>query len=342
MSLTSVLTDPTSAMSCFLAEHLPFTEKVVADLRTRLKNWPAPVVPDAGAGRRPEYPMLGHTIDHRLRISLGAPTGGPIQEGVVRTVIDDAGWPSPEIIGTVMAAGTALLKELERFEDEAGQPLALEAEAEERLIRLCHLASHFETIFRCGGWVRGNRLGLCSPGADLDDLAAMVPDYVVADIRCQMALAAEPGPFSRLRELPAQLRVCGPAFDGSTDVGGADADFILDGKLIDCKATIRPGRLGQAEIYQLVGYLLLDYSNAYAINGVGLYLSRQGALIDWSVEDFLGLLGARLDLETLRAACRYALTGGAEGDPPPAGGQRDLLPPPRTRPAVQETLFDAE
>ncbi|MEU3756366.1 hypothetical protein AB0H17_26990 [Streptomyces olivoreticuli] len=192
--------------------------------------------------------MLGHTIDHRLRISLGAPTGQPISEGVLRTILDDEGWPAPEVIATVQAAGMELLAELHLHEDGAGQPLALEAQAEERLIRMCHLASGFEAIYRCSGWIRGNSLGFCAPGATLDDLADAVPGYVIDDIRQQMALAASPGPFTRFRDLPAHKRICGPVFDGSAHVGGADADFILGGALIDCKATIRPQRLTRRDL----------------------------------------------------------------------------------------------
>lgn len=340
MSLTSHLKDPGSAISRFLAEHLPHPAAALADYRTRLVRFPAPVKPPVEAGRQPEYRMLGHTIDHRLRITLGAPTGSPIREGVVRAVLDDGGWPSREVIRAVQEAGDVLLDELSQYERDAGQPLALEEEVEDRLIRLCHTASSFEAIFRRGGWIRGNSLGFCAPDATLDDLVDAVADYVVDDIRRQMELAARPGPFDSLRRLPAEARICGPVFDGSRQVGGADADFILDGALIDCKATIRPERMSRAEIYQLAGYLLLDYSNQHGIEKVGLYLSRQGALIDWSVTDFLGLLGARLALPALRAACQHALTGGAEGQPAPPESQRRPLPRPRSASGVQDSLFD--
>ncbi|KUL53249.1 hypothetical protein [Streptomyces sp. NRRL S-1521] len=339
MSLTSCLKDPMSPMSRFLTEHLPDVDGLLSDYRRRLARYPAPVHPAARAGQQPEYRMLGHTIDHRLRISLGAPTGQPIKEGLVRAVIDDGGWPDPDVIDTVQAAGAVLLKELEQYESSDGLPLALDSEREERLVRLCHVASSFEAIFRHVGWVRGNSLGSSRPGATLDEIVDAVPPYVTDDIGQQMALAAHPGPFDGLRQLPAAQRVCGPVFDGSPHVGGADADFILRGQLIDCKATIRPERMGRAELYQLAGYLLLDYSDSYSIESVGLYLSRQGALIDWNVADFLGFMGAQLELPDLRAACRYALTDGAAGTPPPPEDQRRPLPRPRNAPPVQDTLF---
>lgn len=340
MSLTSCLKDPASAISRFLAEHLPHPDVALSDYRRRLAGSAPPVKPMPAAGQRADYRMLGHTIDHRLRISLGAPTGQPISEGVVRTAFDDDGWPSTEVISTVQAAGKVLLEELRPYENAGGQPLSLDGKDEDRLVRLCHVASSFEAIFRCVGWVRGNSLGSSRPGDSLDDIAAAVPAYVVNDIRSQMKLAATPGPFDRLRKLPAAARICGPVFDGSRNVGGADADFILGGQLIDCKATIRPERMSRAEIYQLAGYLLLDYSNAFAVTDVGLYLSRQGALIGWSVQEFLDLLGCRLTLPELRAACQHALTEGSAGSPASAEAMRRPLPRPRNAPAVQESLFD--
>lgn len=103
----------------------------------------------------------------------------------------------------------------------------------------------------------------------------------------------------------------GPVFAGSGDIGGADADYILGGLLLDCKATKDPRRLGREEIYQLAGYLLLDYDNQFGIDQVGLYLSRQGGLITWDAADFLRRLGASVPLPQLRAQLRRHLHGAA-------------------------------
>jgi hypothetical protein len=119
-----------------------------------------------------------------------------------------------------------------------------------------------------------------------------------------MKLAEEP--FAHLRNLPAEQRACGPLFAGTADVK-ADADFITDGLLIDCKAITRPHRLGQEEVLQLAGYLLLDYDNRYDIREVAFYLTRQGALICWTVPEFLSTLGARTPLPALRTALREHL-----------------------------------
>ncbi|MEU9348025.1 hypothetical protein AB0D74_43200 [Streptomyces sp. NPDC048278] len=132
---------------------------------------------------------------------------------------------------------------------------------------------------------------------------------------------------------PEHERVCGPTFAGSNHVGGADADFIVAGRLIDCKATIHPQRISRDQLYQLAGYLLLDYDNRYGIERVGLYLSRQGQLVEWETVPFLRLLGTGRPLTELRQACRAVLTS-APGSVP--------LPPPRQAGFEQEGLFQTD
>jgi hypothetical protein len=181
---------------------------------------------------------------------------------------------------------------------------------EEAVVRLCFVASFFEDITRTGQIRRYSMLAEATPSTTLDDLVAAVPAYVIDDIASQMKLAAEPlAPFRALR---LTVKVCGPVFTGSADLGGADADFILDGLLLDCKATKDPRRLGREEIYQLAGYLLLDYHDHFGIDRVGLYLSRQGGLITWTTNDFLQRLGATVPLPQLRANLRKHLQKAAK------------------------------
>jgi hypothetical protein len=160
-------------------------------------------------------------------------------------------------------------------------------------------------VYRTGEVRRYSLLTEATPGTRLRDLAAAVPGYVPADLQRQLALALPV--FERFRALPADRVVCGPVFSGSADIGGADADFIINGLLLDCKATVAPSRLGTAEISQLAGYLLLDYDDQYGINRVGLYLSRQGMGITWTVDEFLDLLGATRPLPVLRKRLRDSL-----------------------------------
>ena len=128
--------------------------------------------------------------------------------------------------------------------------------------------------------------------------------------------------------LPADRIVCGPVFTGSADIGGADADFIINGLLLDCKATVAPTRLANEEINQLAGYLLLDYDDQYGINRVGLYLSRQGFGVTWKVGEFLELLGAREPLPALRKRLRSSLRAHRDdaGNSPQRSGLDAIVP----------------
>jgi hypothetical protein len=176
---------------------------------------------------------------------------------------------------------------------------------EEAVARLCFVAAFFEEIYRTGQIRRSSMFAGATSTTRLADLTAAVPGYVVADLESQRRLAGEPlAPF---RALPGPHKRCGPVFAGSADIGGADADYVLGGLLLDCKAARNPRRLGREELYQLAGYLLLDYDDHFGIDRVGFYLSRQGGLITWPVGEFLRRLGARLSLPRLRGELRRQL-----------------------------------
>ncbi|MBT2454809.1 hypothetical protein [Streptomyces sp. ISL-86] len=209
------------------------------------------------------------------------------------------GAPASSARAALHTAGLELLSSVDNY---LARPGLL---GEEDLSRLCFVAAYFEDVFRSGQVRRFSPLATADGATGLGRLCAGVREYVVEDLARQMELAE--GPFKDFRWLPDQARVCGPSFAGSTDIGGADADFILAGLLLDCKATTRPQRLGREEIYQLAGYLLLDYDDRYGIDQVGLYLSRQGHLISWHVNEFLARLGATAGLPKLRDHLRRHL-----------------------------------
>ena len=297
LPLTGQLKHRGSPISRFLDERLPDVRAVVGDYAARLPQLPYPVQPIDVA--HPDFAALGHAVDYRLRLSLGHGPGDAVGLGVqaLHPRHDLPGAPATAVRAALHAAGLQLLEQVERHLDSGGTYLDDQA-----LSRLCFVAAHFEDVYRCGRLRRYSPLARADERVTLQDLTASVPGYAVQDLAAQMRLADKP--FGRLRALPAQARVCGPVFTGSTDIGGADADFILGGLLLDCKATTRPRQLEAPEIYQLAGYLLLDYDDRYRIDRVGLYLSRQGHLLTWTVPDFLNRLGATEPLPVLRRKLR--------------------------------------
>lgn len=88
--------------------------------------------------------------------------------------------------------------------------------------------------------------------------------------------------------------ISNPVFAGSVDVGGADADLIIDTCLIDIKTTKSKG-LDRKTAYQLVAYLLLDYENQYRIDSLGFYLSRIPALIVWPADEAIAAMSNGLE-----------------------------------------------
>ncbi len=80
-----------------------------------------------------------------------------------------------------------------------------------------------------------------------------------------------------------------PTFKGSGDIGGADADLILNECLLDIKTTVVP-KITNTMLYQLIGYVLLDYEDEYHIKEVGIYLARQGKTLRWDLNELLDRL----------------------------------------------------
>ncbi|MFI0979444.1 UvrD-helicase domain-containing protein [Streptomyces sp. NPDC021093] len=304
LSLTGQLRYDSSPVSRFMAEHLPLSQNVVRDYLSRITSLPHPVQPvDV---RYPNWSALGHAIDYRLRLSFGSSLGSAVTHGVFALGTDIPLRGEPDGARSALhEAGRELLKTIAA---NLATPGFL---PEDDIVRLCFVAGFFEDIMRTGEIRRYSMLADATADTRLTDLTAAVPAYVLDDIKRQLHLSAEPlAPF---RALPAPTKTCGPVFAGSADIGGADADFVLDGLLLDCKAAKNPRTLGRDEIHQLAGYLLLDYDDVLGINQVGLYLSRQGGLITWRTDDFLKLLGSPLALPDLRAALRTHLRGAATG-----------------------------
>ena len=83
--------------------------------------------------------------------------------------------------------------------------------------------------------------------------------------------------------------------------GARTQDLIVDGCLIEMKAMVEP-RMERQKLYQLLGYVLLDYSDQYRLKSAGFYFLRQGVMARWPLNDLLELLskGKAPPLEELR------------------------------------------
>lgn len=174
---------------------------------------------------------------------------------------------------------------------------------EQLLCRYCYVLGLFEELFRAGPRIRSPLYELAD-GSTVDDLLALPPQIWIDDL-CALSRAFA-GQYSKLASGRVVLN---PTFAGSTEIGGADADLIVDGCLLDVKTTVDPKFTRTRVLYQLLGYALLDYDDRYGIDAVGVYLSRQSLLLRWPLVRLWQTLLERdeIDLAELRASFREAV-----------------------------------
>lgn len=171
----------------------------------------------------------------------------------------------------------------------------LDRSDEELLARYCVVLSRFEQIFRMGGDPNSLLFAL-GPEPTVSELLAIAEDSWIEDL-CSMSWLF----YDRCNDLLSGDVVLNPIFTGSTDIGGGDADLIVNGCLIDIKATVNP-KVSKDWLYQLIGYSLLDYNDEFGIQKVGIYFTRQGILLQWFLQDLIEDLsgGPSLGLPELR------------------------------------------
>lgn len=272
-----------------------------------------PVIPKGP--ERPPYSTIGTAFDYRLRfaldadadiggllatvpaqiLSLLASVDGPFVAGpkgpfVLRPrfqILDERpsdlnlellaalrGVPPSgvEIGGLLPEYFLTLSHDLDRIEPEGKR---LQPEDEELLDRHCYVLALLDELFRGGYHIR-------SPLYD-------TPPHGLLELGANWSqdLATLYGLFwdkhRSLFDLPVTTN---PHFAGSAAIGGADADLIIDNQLIDIKTTIKK-TLRREWMWQLIGYLLLDWDDAHEISGLGLYSSRHGVLVTWPLNEFL-------------------------------------------------------
>ncbi len=311
MSLTSNLKDTHSRVRRFMEEEFPEARSFIQFAGTKVKD--ADTLRPTG---KVPYGTIGTAFDYRLRYYFGVTPreelvahGGAMRlAGATRAYDLGSGEKTWQFSGAspeepVLPVGVVTgffdsLDDLLAETDSVGR--RLDRSQEEALARHCIVLALFEEIVRAGSRIRSPLLA--SEYVSFTDLLAIAEPRWVEDL-CNISLLFHER-FSNLLSLPATLN---PTFEGSRDVGGADADIIVDSCLIDIKTTVNP-RIEPLWLYQVMGYLLLDYRDEHAIDAVGLYLARQGVLIRVPLSDFVSALrGNPAPVSELRERFRTAL-----------------------------------
>lgn len=281
MSLTSQLAERNSPIAQWMRAHVDpvKTRALVTTVNERLART-CPLVVD-----RSEPQLVGRAFDFAFRWQLGSPTKTVAHAGALFCAGD--GWEAaPAIMTALVATG-----------DAAG--------ATDTRWRACLILSWFEMYAR--GYPATAALQACwGTSATPETIAALldlVPAGALADLT---ALMAE---VNTNWDLPMEgLFRLNPTFKGSRDLGGADADWIAGTTLWECKVSWRPRPFQGVHLLQGLGYVLLDYDDAYGLTALGYYFPRQRERISWPLTTLLAQLCGTTDLMMLRTSLRHALS----------------------------------
>lgn len=294
MSLIDRLGDTSSTLGGFLSGRLPYASALSAELATSLE-----VLPTLRPAEDAPHVLLAKAILYRVRFHLAAPP--------TRTL---PAWQFALRLG--LSPGiqdTSIFEELfdrldtflERIEP-AGR--RLELRNEEKLTRYCLVLARLETLGRtlaeAGRW---------PPGAA----------ELVTDLRTDSALDGLPPEWVRdvetvSRNFHATRYLLSshevdilPQLEGD-DAAGAEEDDLISGKRLVAVHTTTHPAVPEAWIQRLVCRALLDLDDARGLESVAIYLSRQGHLISWRLDELVHRLGAgEANVGELRHDLRHLL-----------------------------------
>ena len=277
MSLSSHLEDKNSPVRNFLRTQFPNTRGFLKDARKSIRE-AGTIRPD---GDLP-WSTIGTALDYRIRYYFDVTPNNQLvaHQGARILAAQSDALTNDQIgfyLGPLMSGCTELFDNLNTFLDN-NHPVGrrLPQPEEDQLNRYCYVLALLEQVFRAG----------LRPGSPLaagelssESMIQIAESHWLDDLRSLSWNFYDQ--FGHLLELPHKLN---PKFDGSLFIGGADADLIIDGRLVDIKTTVN-ARIESNWIWQLIGYVLLDYSDFHRINGIGLYMARQGILLEWDLDE---------------------------------------------------------
>jgi len=273
MSLTSHLKDPRSPIAQFIRQRFSRSIDItkVTNPQLRSSNTIKP------ATHPWPYDKIGMALDYRIRYSFAIT---PVKQlvawhGALHFITkpwenendvpfdwDEVeqegieGFPIPMVNGQFVeiAQGPYPLKFIMSFFDSLNttlhtiQPIGrrLEQDEERVLARYCFVLALFEEVFRTNRY-RDSLLLMPAPRKSLDELLAISEDAWIDDLSALSTLF-----YDNYHHLLTQPHVLNPKFSGSPDVGGADADLVVDGCLIDIKTSIS-AQIKAEYLYQLAG-----------------------------------------------------------------------------------------
>jgi hypothetical protein len=300
-SLTDELSNTSSPVSQFLKHRYPN----VKDVQRRYRAGAGTLVV---AGGLANPGTVGGAFDWAVRFMLNSQPSLTLAfsrflpDGLVRSLIELA-----RILG--------VMPESQRSRGRFEGPVDGSAVDEDTLLRGCWALALFTELRRRGRLPGSPLLTLDHDNVRAADLLDLPTSETIDELRrlCGLARTALLPPLSGRRGLWA----LGPTFEGST-LMNADADLIAGGMLVELKSALGDKRadgsrrlsLDGPTLHQMLGYVLLDFPDDFAIRDIGLYAARYGYLATWRLPEFLNeLAGRSVDLASERTAFHAVLRG---------------------------------
>jgi hypothetical protein len=304
VSLTTELKNRDSRPSLFMRVWAPNVRPIYRSWRKQLDGTDT-AYPPFTFFIKPPWGPIGAALDYRLRYYFAATPGRQLvaAKGAARLALQGRS-PAGELAEEFFERLDGLVQELR----PASRRLARNDEME--LCRYCYILALYEAFARPIFHAWRSPFTSLKPTARLKDLLALAERPWVQDVRDLSWTFYDN--YGYLLSRPAVLN---PTFAGSSWVDGADADLIVGGCLIDIKCTVKPGPSRMA-VYQLLGYALLDDGDRHGIRSLGIYLARQGVLVEWPVTAFVQVVTEEWypSLISLRSSLKEWL--GVEPQPP--------------------------
>ena len=271
VSLTRHLSDPKSAVRVWFARRLPHTKPLVSEANRALRTPGTSTSAVVASGVLDSGPALPATANDQRLV-------GTTLDLLVRTTLADEGWSAAPTRGALRIAA-----------EGAAEAIMIASEISDRLRRLtpawltptapewrevaalCVLLARFEQAGRSHHatlWVV-ERLHSVAPTIDAYAVA-LVDQRDVADTAAAAPAVAADHADLRL----AQPLLLGPTFALSGALGGADADLIAGGLLLDLKAAATTRIVRGEGLWQLAGYALADTHDSFTLRDVGISALR--------------------------------------------------------------------
>lgn len=304
MSLTSHLGRRGSPVARWFHAHFADTRWLVTEENRRIRGGTGPARCPMPPVKGSDTALVGTATDQILAAWLDPAQlaqGRVIQgAGHIDGLLSSAGGRP----GAASEVARSALGRIAQLTQLASRPSGLDWEA---LARVAVVLARFEQTFRARGAVASSVVGELAGSDDPFELGALIAGPATLEDLCRVAEQA----LAMCADLPAAERMTlGPDFACSRLLGGADADVLADGVLLDLKTTGDTSPLSRCDLWQMLGYVLADTDDELEIEEVGFIWPRWRFRSRWRVEDLIAIVGGHeTGVEALRRSFREMCEG---------------------------------